>query len=229
MKNELLERITNESRQVYQQAELLLTTSVKDVISFVCKDMDKKHAARLRGAFEMLENYRREKEFAKESGIPSIRMVKYAPCLELLESERMHEVYDFYLSQKSELQAMERREQMWMDFVNTLRRNETAEVIAAGETQSVLVFSTENTIPAKYRWRMKLYKPSRPMDMLPITVETPAGKPVNGKLFFCANELAVENGKTAIPYKEAIKQSANANEIVFMFEDGSKIPGYPEY
>ncbi len=223
MEKEPIKKITEESREIIRQTEFLLSISIRDVISFVCGDMNEKEADRLRDAFKMLEDYHQEKELARESGIPSIRMIKYGICLEQLESRRMQEVYDFYLSQKSELKAMMRRNKIWMDFCSRLEQKEKAEVIAAGEFQSNLVYSSRNDIPMKYRWRMTLSIPALETALLHIKMESPSGKPIQGKLLYCSNELLVENGDAWIS-QSVIKQS-NETEVVFIFDDGTRIPG----
>ena len=73
MKN--IDELAKERTKVVDQVELLLKSTSKDIASFACDEMNKKDADSMRQAFDMLEDYRHEKELAKETGVPSIRMI----------------------------------------------------------------------------------------------------------------------------------------------------------
>lgn len=228
MKN--IDELAKERKKVVDQVELLLKSSNKDIASFVCDEMVQEDADAYRQAFEMLEDYRHEKELAKETGIQSIRMIKYEHCIKLLESEKMQGVYDLYVTHKDNYQAMKRQELMWRIFQGKMAANqlaiESAEVIAASDERIVLTYSSEKDTPREYQWKMKLSIPGD-VEPLNIVVERPNGILLDGTLFIFGNELPVKKGVASMPF-DIYKKTYTKKEIAFKFENGETIPGYPE-
>ena len=227
----MVDEIVEERKKVVDQIELLLNTSNNDIASFVCDEMEESEAKPLREAFKMLEDYRHEKELTKETGIPSIRMVKYEHCLNLLESAEMKGVYDLYDKQKQNYKEMKKQEWLWLMRQGRIAADflalDTAEVIAAGSEHSTYAYSSDDNTPSEYKWQMKLSMPSEKGSPMDIVVERPNGISLSGTLIFCGSKLPVKNGKASLPYG-IFEKSFTKHEIIFVFEDGNKVPGFPE-
>ncbi len=231
MEKKIIEEITTERKKIVDQVELLLNTSSKDIALFVCDEMEQDTADSLREAFEMLEDYRHEKELTKETGIPSIRMVKYGACLQLLESDEIQNIYNLYIAQKEYLKAIEKREAMWLAFqeqatAKILTLN-SAEVLAAGNEYLQYDFISDTNVPKKYQWRANLSMAREKNADVRIEVKRPNGVRLDGTLIFCENHLPVKNGITTMPYDRFHKSLSAKPDIVFVFEDGYKVSGHP--
>lgn len=228
MKN--IDELAKERTKVVDQVELLLKSTSKDIASFACDEMNQKDADSMRQAFDMLEDYRHEKELAKETGVPSIRMIKYEHCIKLLESAEMQGAYDLYVTHKDNYQALKKQELMWRIFQGKMATNllaiETAEVIAASDERIVLTYSSEKDTPKEYQWKMKLSIPGD-VEPLGIVVERPNGVLLDGTLFIFGNELPVKKGVASMPF-DIYQKTYTKKEIAFKFENGKTIPGHPE-
>lgn len=87
-------------RRIMRQAQMLLDVDYNDIRSLVTRNLDEAKSKSLQNAFDMLEDYYQEKALAQEIGIPSVRMLKYYPAMELLETSEMEDVYNFYTLEK---------------------------------------------------------------------------------------------------------------------------------
>ena len=103
---------------------------------------------------------------------------------------------------------------------------EHAEVIAASEVHSILVFSSVPGNSAK-SWKMCLKIPSQIEKFLQIELNTSKNDKVDGQLVLCGNIVMIKNGVGVIEY-EVLRKSFSNPEIAFIFEDGERIIGYPE-
>lgn len=103
---------------------------------------------------------------------------------------------------------------------------EHAEVIAASEVHSILVFSSVPSNSAK-SWKMCLKIPSQIEKFLQIELNTSKNDKVDGQLVLCGNIVMIKNGVGIIEY-EVLRKSFSNPEIAFIFEDGERIIGYPE-
>ena len=116
----------------------------------------------------------------------------------------------------------------WSIFVRQMtvifNQLEHAEIVAAGDTDSVISFSAQDAQGA-LKWRMNLFIPTQATTTLRIQMVEPWRG--NGTLFFCGNRLNVVNGETEIAY-DTLKESFDNPEVAFVFKDGKKVFGYPE-
>lgn len=104
---------------------------------------------------------------------------------------------------------------------------EDLEVVAASETMAELTFASLACTPRKYSWNMTLSIPSQITRDLKIRIHTTdASAATSGKLIFCGNELAVRNGNAEIPY-DTLKNSFHNPDVMFCFQDGRRVPGFP--
>lgn len=103
---------------------------------------------------------------------------------------------------------------------------EHAEVIAASEVHSILVFSSVPGNSAK-SWKMCLKIPLQIEKFLQIELNTSKNDKVDGQLVLCGNIVMIKNGVGVIEY-EVLRKSFSNPEIAFIFEDGERIIGYPE-
>ena len=101
-----LDAIRKINSKILYQAKLLLVTDYDDIRSLVFQNLDDEKSRSLQSAFDMLEEYHYEKELAKEAGVPSIRLLKFALAFELLESHEMEKLFDYYISQKKIIKTL---------------------------------------------------------------------------------------------------------------------------
>lgn len=87
-------------RRIMRQTQMLLDVDYNDIRSLVTHNLDEAKSKSLQNAFDMLDDYHQEKALAQEIGIPSVRMLKYLPAMELLETSEMEDVYKFYILKK---------------------------------------------------------------------------------------------------------------------------------
>lgn len=107
-----------------------------------------------------------------------------------------------------------------------LDKLEHAEVIAASDVYSVLVFSSVSGPSAK-SWKMRLRIPSQIEKFLNIEVSTLQDNKANGLLILCGNTVTIKDGHGTIEY-EVLRKSFGNQEVAFIFEDGERVIGYPE-
>ena len=119
----------------------------------------------------------------------------------------------------------------WDSFKAALRQifiqQESAEVIAAGESAATVTFRSAIGTPADYDWKMALAIPTAPGGDLAIKIRSAKNPSLSGKLIFCGNELTVKNGKASIAW-ETLKESFSNPEVAFIFANNTRITGFPE-
>lgn len=101
MENLNVNTIMEHSQEILRHLDSLINADEDTVAGLVCGELDDKTAAELQAGFDVIADFRREKDLMKSTGIPSMRFVQYAPLLELLEDETLQARYDFYLQQKT--------------------------------------------------------------------------------------------------------------------------------
>lgn len=127
-------KIMSESRDVLKALEPLLQADEDTVAGLLCGELDAGTAEGLQAGLDMYGDFMREQALVKSTGVPALRLLRYLPCLELLEDGRLRSLYEFYLQQKAVLKDMEAAERL-ADMV--ARRNAGGLLAAGGQNGDV--------------------------------------------------------------------------------------------